>query len=109
MNVHLLGFLLEINLTPEFNPQITDISLETFFFMLLLFSRSLVSNSSATPWTVVCQAPLSMKFPRQEYWGGLPFPSAGDLPDPGVTPESPALADGFFTTETASVQLLSCV
>ena len=60
MNVHLLGFLLEINLTPEFNPQITDISLESFFFMLLLFSRSLVSNSSANPWSVVCQAPPSV-------------------------------------------------
>ena len=45
------------------------------------------------------QAPLSMGFPRQEYWSGLPFPSPGDLPDPGVEPMSPALAGGFFTTE----------
>ena len=42
-------------------------------------SCSVVSDS-ATPWTVVCQAPLSMKFSRQEYWSGLPFPSPGDLP-----------------------------
>ena len=55
-----------------------------------------------TPWTVACQAPLFMAFPRQEYWNGLPFPSPGDLPDPGMelqSPESPALPGGFFTTE----------
>ena len=40
-----------------------------------------------------------MRFPRQEYWCGLPFPSPGDLPNPGTDPESPALAGGFFTTE----------
>ena len=45
------------------------------------------------------QVPLSMGFPRQEYWSGLPFPPPGDLPDPGIKPESPALAGGFFTTE----------
>ena len=43
---------------------------------------------SAIPWTVACQAPLSMGFPRQEYWSGLPFPSPGDLPDPGIEPRS---------------------
>ena len=40
----------------------------------------------ATPWTVTCQAPLSMGFPRQESWSGLPFPSPGDLPDLGIRP-----------------------
>ena len=45
----------------------------------------------ATPWTVACQAPLSMGSSRQEYWSGLPFPSPGDLPDPGIEPRSPAL------------------
>ena len=45
----------------------------------------------ATPWTVAYQAPLSMGFSRQEYWSGLPFPSPGDLPDPGIEPGSPAL------------------
>ena len=45
------------------------------------------------------QAPLPMEFPRQEYWSGLPFPSPGDLPDPGIKPTSPALAGKFFTTE----------
>ena len=56
----------------------------------------------ATPWTVAYQAPLSMEFSRQVYWSGLPFPPAGDLPDPGIEPiplASPALSGGFFTTE----------
>ena len=44
-----------------------------------------------TPWTVACQAPLSMGFSRQEYWSGLSFPSPGDLPDPGIELGSPAL------------------
>ena len=44
----------------------------------------------ATPWTVACQAPLSTGFSRQEYWNGLPFPSPGNLPDPGIEPASPA-------------------
>ena len=52
-----------------------------------------------TPWTVACQAPLSMGLPRQEYWSGLPFLSPGDLPDPGIEFVSPALASIFFTTE----------
>ena len=51
------------------------------------------------PWTATCQAPLSMGFFRQEYWSGLPFPSPGDLPDPGIKSRSPALTGGFFTTE----------
>ena len=53
-----------------------------------------------TPWIVAHQAPLSMRFPRQEFWSGLPFPSPGDLPDTGTEPSpfaSPALAGGFFT------------
>ena len=50
-----------------------------------------MSYSFATPWTVACQAPLSMGFPRQEYWSGLPFPSSGDLSDEGIDPISPAL------------------
>ena len=54
------------------------------------------------PWTVAYQAPLSMGFPRPEYWNGLPFPPPGDLPDPEMeltSPVTPALAGGFFTTE----------
>ena len=53
----------------------------------------------ATLQTADHQAPLSMGFRRQEYWRGLPFPSPGDLSDPGIEPVSPALADGFFITE----------
>ena len=53
----------------------------------------------ATPWTIACQDPLSLQFPRQGYWTGLPFPSPGDIPDPGIEPMSPELAGGFFTTE----------
>ena len=45
----------------------------------------------AAPWTVAYQAPLSMGFSRQEYWSGFPFPSPGDLPNPGIEPGSPAL------------------
>ena len=63
------------------------------------FSRGLV-RLFATPWTVAHQAPLPTGFPRQEYWSRLPFPSPGDLPDPGVKSSSPAAAGRFFTTET---------
>ena len=52
-----------------------------------VLSHSVVSNS-ATPWTVAHQAPLSMKFSRQGYWSGLPFPIPGELPDPGIKPVS---------------------
>ena len=49
-----------------------------------------MSDSFATPWTVVCQAPLSMEFSSQEYWSGLPFPPPGDLSDPEIELLSPA-------------------
>ena len=68
-----------------------------------------------TPWTVACQAPLSMGFSKQEYWSGLPCPPPGDLPNPGTEPESlmsPALAGGFFTTNAtweAPISLLNRV
>ena len=52
-----------------------------------------------TAWTIACQAPLSMGFSRQEYWSGLPFPSLGDLPHPGIEPGSPALQADSFPTE----------
>ena len=58
-----------------------------------------MSESFATPWSVACQTPLSMGFPRQEYWSGLPFPLLGNLPNPGIEPMSPELAGGFFTAE----------
>ena len=55
---------------------------------------------TVTPWTVACQASLSMEFSMQEYWSGLPFSLAGDIPDPRIKPVSPALAGGFFTTDS---------
>ena len=59
-----------------------------------------VMSDSATPWAVAPQAPLSVGFFRKEYWSGLPCPSPGDLPDPGIEPATitSALADGFFRT-----------
>ena len=63
-----------------------------------------------TPWTVACQAPLSMGFSRQEYWNGLPFPSPEDLPDWGIEPRSPVLQADSLPTElsfmTAIIYLL---
>ena len=57
----------------------------------------------ATPWTVALQAPLSMEFSTQEYWSGLPFPSPGDLPDPGLKPMSPNLqADSLSLSHQGS-------
>ena len=53
----------------------------------------------ATPWTLAYQAPPSMGFSRQEYWSGLPFPSPGDLPDPGIEPRSPAFQADALTSE----------
>ena len=52
-----------------------------------------------TQWTVAYQAPLSKGFSRQEYWSGLPFPSLGDLPDPGIEPRSPTLQADALTSE----------
>ena len=81
----------------------------TFAFYLYLFdlytneTRSGVSNSFVTPWTVFRQAPLSMGFSMQEYWSGLPGPPPGDLPDPGIEPMSlmsPALGCWFFTSSS---------
>ena len=53
----------------------------------------------ATPWTVAYQSPLSVGFSRQEYWNGLPFPSPGDLPNPGMEPGSPALQTDALPSE----------
>ena len=62
---------------------------------------SVMPNSFATPWTLACQAPLPMEFSRQEYWSWLPFPTPGNLLNPGIKSASfgsCALADRFFTT-----------
>ena len=68
-------------------------------YLFLLFSHWVMSNSFATPWTVACQASLSTGFSRQEYWSELPFPSPGDLPNPGIKPTYLTLAGRFFTWE----------
>ena len=60
----------------------------------------------ATMWTVAHQAPLSMGFLRQEYWSEFPFPFLGYLPDPGIEPNSPALAGRFFTTKPWGMPIL---
>ena len=60
-------------------------------------SSSAVSNSLVIPWTVACQAPLSMGFSRQEYWSALLFPSPGDLLNPGIKPSFSCIAGWFFT------------
>ena len=77
--------------------------------LLLIVVVSLLSclRPFVIPWTVACQAPLSMGFSRREYWSGLPFPSPGDLPDPGIEPAFPALAGGSFTTEPPGKARLS--
>ena len=59
----------------------------------------------ATLWTVAFQAPLSMGFSRQEYWSGLPFPSPGDLPNPGIKPRSPALRADALTSEPSQAEI----
>ena len=76
--------------------------------MSVCVSRSIVSDS-AIPWTVAHQAPLSMGFPRQKYWSGIPCPPPGDLPNLGdqtCTSMSPALAGRFFTTSATWETLL---
>ena len=71
--------------------------------VLLLLSHSVMFNSFATPWIVDHQALLPVGYSREEYWSRLPFPSPGDLPNPGIKPVSlahvPCIAGGFFTGE----------
>ena len=63
----------------------------------------------ATPWNVACQAPLSMELFWQEYWGGLPCPPSGDLPNPGIKPRSPALQADSLPAELPAKRLGKCV
>ena len=60
----------------------------------------------ATPWTIAYHASPSMEFSRQEYWSGLPFPSPGDLPDPGIEPRSPALQADALPSEPPGKPML---
>ena len=78
----------------------TSTSVHTY--MLFCYCLQLLIHVSfATSWTAACQPPVSIGFPRQEYWSRLPFSTPGDLPGPGIKPKSlmsPALAVRFFTT-----------
>ena len=88
-----LDILEEVELFRSLPPsldELPDVSLQR-----CVCARSVMSDS-VTPRIVIFPAPLSMGFSRQEHWSGLPFPSPGDLPDPGIKPRSPALAGGFF-------------
>ena len=83
-------------------PEIFSIITELFSITLSYIVQSLAQScptDSATPWTVAHQAPPSTGFSRQEYWTGLPFPSPGDLPDPGIEPRSPTLQADALTSE----------
>ena len=64
-------------------------------------------SDSVTPWTVAHQAPQSVEFSRQEYWNGLPFPSPGDLPNPGIEPGSPALQADTLPSEPPEKSLVT--
>ena len=65
-------------------------------------------SNSETPWIIAYQAPLSMGFPRQEYWSGLPFPSPGDLPGPGIEPRSPTLQTDALPSEPPGNLYCTC-
>ena len=82
------------------------LSPQCFILMYVVQSLSCV-QLFATLWTMDRQAPLSMGFPRQEYWSRLPFPSPGDLLGPGIELVSPAMADGFFTNEIPAKPILN--
>ena len=87
----------------------TDI-LSIFEVSFLICGGSLATKSCltlATPWTVACQSPLSMGFPKQAYWSKLPFPSPGDLPDSGIEPKSPALQADSIQTQPPGKSFLS--
>ena len=71
----------------------SSLSIHLLVDVLFLINRSVTSDSFEIPWTVALQAPVSVGFPRQEYWTGLPFPSPGNIPDPGTESTSPALKE----------------
>ena len=74
-------------------------------FLLSCVSCSVMSNSFESSWTVANQAPLSMGFSGQEYWSGLPFPTPGDLPNPGIKAGSPALQADSLPSESLRQQV----
>ena len=97
------GSLYSSNKEQEVNKYICNMSV-TFVVVAQLLSH--VWLFFVTPWTVACHAPLCMGFSRQEYWSGLPFPSPGDLPDPGMEPRSPALQADSLPFELPGIYML---
>ena len=83
-------------------PKFSKLSIVLIINTLLLFSRYVMSDS-LQPHRLAYQAPLSMEFPRQEYWSGLPFPSPGNLPHPGIELRSPALQVDSLPSECTSL------
>ena len=78
------------------------------FWLPFVFSHSVMPRLFATPWILAHQDHLSMGFPRQAYWSGLPFPSPGDLPDLGIEPVSPALAsDSLLLNHQGILRILT--
>ena len=99
------AFFLQLFLHSEFFLYDCSLQTELCGLNLLLFNNGggglATKLCLATPWTRACQAPLPVEFSRQEYWCGVPFPTPGHLPHPGIQAmslASPALASGFFTT-----------
>ena len=96
--------------TPPFQPLSPFLSVGIEHNLLTAFENPgktlnvTVESDSATPWTVVCQGPLSMGFFRQEYWSGLLCPPPGNLPHPGTEPWSPALQGVDLTPATMCPQ-----
>ena len=82
-----------------------DYSLPVYTSLLCVLSCFSHVRLSVTSWTVARQAALSMGFSRQEYWSGLPFPSPGDLPDPGIEPGTPALQADSLLSELPGKQI----
>ena len=80
-----------------------------YMYTYICIERKKVKSLSATPWIIAYQASPSMGFSRQEYWSGLPFPSPGDLPDPGIEPGPPALQVDSLPTELSGfIQMQQC-
>ena len=107
-SILMTGLMLMLRLWPDFKAHLQK-SLGYYQGWLLSYNTlkgmhacSVVSDSLWPQQTVANQAPQFMGFPRQEYWGRLPFPCLGDLPDPEIKPGSPVLTGKFFTTDHLS-------
>ena len=99
-HVHRVGDAIQPShpLSSPFPPAPNPSQHQSLLHMLKVKSLSRV-RLFAIPWTIAHQDPLSMGFSRQEYWRGLPFPSPGDLPNPGIKPRSPALQADALPSE----------